>query len=363
MKILIIVPTYNEKETIGSLLQALRQLKRTDSEVLIVDDSSPDGTQEVVQSEAKKPGLPIYLLVGTSKQGLGRAYMSGFAWALKRDYDFVVSMDADFSHDPADLAQLLAQPAEIDIVIGSRYVPGGKIVGWNYKRQLNSRIANKITRLALGLKGRDVTAGFKRYSRRFLKSLDYEHIIASGYAFQVEMIYWAAQHKFTVTEVPITFVDRRVGESKISGELKRSAAIVWRLFINRRSVRQLGKFLVVGFFNAGLDWLIFFVLKLPLQPYGQAGKQLAKGGSFLVSGTSSYILNRRWTFRSTDARVARQATKFFIVAFIGLVLNNSIFYLVTSPTIFNQRDIVGLFLATALVTVWNFTLNKYWTFK
>lgn len=363
MKILVVIPTYNEKENIAKLLPAINDLKRPEIEVLIVDDSSPDGTINVVNGLIKKLSLPIHTLVRKNKEGLGKAYLAGFTWGLDHNYDFICSMDADFSHRPQDLLKLIDAPKDIDVVIGSRYIPGGKIVGWDWKRYVNSKGANIVTRAALGLPNKDVTAGFKRYSRKFLKTLNFNSIISKGYSFQVEMVFKAHQKGFTIFEVPITFVDRTVGESKISGELKKSAAIVWQLFVKREGVRQMIKFGIVGFGNALLDWLVFYILKIPLGQYGQLGKQLAKAGSFLVSGTSSYILNRRWTFRSTDKKVAKQAFKFFIIASIGLLLNNLIFYFVTSPKYLNWPDIPGLVIATGLVTLWNFFMNKYLTFK
>jgi dolichol-phosphate mannosyltransferase len=272
-------------------------------------------------------------------------------------------MDADFSHRPEDLPKLLDAPESVDVVIGSRYIPGGKILGWDIKRQINSRGAIFVARLLLGIKPKDATAGFKRYSRKFLKFITNHKLIASGYAFQVEMVLSAQQNGYHITEVPITFVDRTVGESKISGELMRSAKIVWRLFIQRQGIRQFVKFALVGLINTVIDWIIFFILKQPLSVHGQLGKQFAKAGSFIVSATSSYILNRRWTFRSDDKRVALQMIKFFIVASIGLVINNTIFYFMTAPRFLGLHDIWGLAFGTGLVMIWNFVFNKYWTFK
>ena len=238
MKTLIIIPTYNEKDTIVVLLRAINDLKITQLDVLVVDDSSPDGTGERVKAEAQLLVCPIHLLTQPTKQGLGRAYMAGFAWALARDYDYVITMDADFSHHPADIPRLLAVPKNIDLVIGSRYIPGGKVMGWNLYRQINSRGANFVTRFALGLGVKDSTAGYRRYSRRLLQSLQLQNILSSGYAFQVEMVLHALQNTFLVQEIPVTFTDRRVGESKISGELLRSARVVARLFARRIGLKK-----------------------------------------------------------------------------------------------------------------------------
>lgn len=360
MKTLIITPTYNEKENIEKFIPAVLSCAQAD--ILIVDDNSPDGTANIVRKIIKN-NPRVHLLFRKNKEGLGKAYMAGFAWAIEHNYDYVVSMDADFSHRPEDLPKLINQPSNVDIVVGSRYIPGGKIIGWNINRQLNSRIANIVTRVLLGFKAKDVTAGFKRYRVDLLKKIDFASFYSLGYSFQVEMLNWAKQNGLTISEVPITFVDRTAGESKISGELKKSAQAVWQLFLRRKGVRQLIKFLIIGFIGALVDWLIFYLFKIPLGQYGQSGKQLAKLGSFVFSATINYILNRKWTFRSSDRKIAQQAGKFFTIATFGLVLNNIIFYIITSPKLLHQRDIVGLVLATLLVALWNFSLHKKWTFN
>ncbi len=361
MKPLVIIPTYNEKDNIGRILHAIRGLGISELEVLVVDDSSPDATARVVQAQARRPGLPIHLMVRKTKDGLGRAYVAGFEWALSRNFDWIVSMDADFSHDPNDIPRLLETAKDYDVVIASRYVSGGKIIGWNWKRQFNSRLANWVTRRALGLSPKDVTAGFKRYSRRFLGALDLANIVSPGYAFQVEMIFQAVRQRFQVLEIPVTFVDRRVGQSKIAGELFRSAKAVWRLMLRRQGARQLIKFSIVGVINAGVDWGVFYLILLvtgwQIQPFKQAAKAL----SFVVSASSSYGANRLWTFRSKNPAIGRQLLQFIGVALVGLLINNTAFFVASA--VFDWRDITGLVTATALSAFWNFSLNKYWTFR
>lgn len=359
INILVVIPTYNEAENIQALIKAIFSFA-PQVEILIVDDNSLDGTATIVK---KLHNSRTHLLQRSHKQGLGKAYLAGFDWALRHGYDFVVSMDADFSHRPEDLPKLLQADSKVDVVIGSRYVPGGKIVGWSASRFWNSYLANIATRWALGLKQKDVTAGFKRYSARFLRSLNFKNVISSGYAFQVEMIFNAEINHFKILELPITFVDRRVGQSKISGELARSAKIVWRLFLKRKAVAQFIKFAIVGLGNTILDWVLFSFIKIPVRNLGQNGKQLAKAGSFVIASSSSYYFNRRWTFRSNETRIARQATIFFLIAGVGLVINNGIFYLLTAKKYLNQSDFIGLVGATAIAMFWNFFANKFWTFK
>lgn len=359
--ILVVVPTYNERENLQPLLGALLLLDEP-VEILVVDDNSPDGTGQMAD-ELARANPRVHVLHRAKKRGLGAAYAAGFAWALDRSYGYIVSMDADLSHDPTELPTLLAARNEQTVVIGSRYIRGGRIVGWDWRRYLNSWGANIATRLLIGLPVRDATAGYKCYPRSFLASLDLKQLLANGYAFQVEMLMRAQQAGFKLREVPITFVDRRVGESKISGELGRSARVVLRLASRRTGVRQLAKFAVVGACTTVLDWSAYFLLKLPLGRFGQHGKQLAKAGSFVVSAYANYRLNRAWTFRSTDRRVAAEAVRFLIVALIGLVCNNAIFFILTNPAGLHLPDLAGLFFATATVSMWNFLANKYWTFK
>jgi dolichol-phosphate mannosyltransferase len=363
VKTLIIIPTYNEQENIANLIESLRNLKISNLEILVVDDSSPDGTGDIVTHESKKPGLAIHLLTQTTKGGLGKAYANGFQWAIKHDYTHVISMDADFSHDPKYVPEMLKVDENVGIVIGSRYIKGGGIVGWDTKRYLNSYGANIVTRIALGLKPKDVTAGYKRYTREFLESIDYKHIIASGYAFQVEMIYEAQNYGFSIVEIPIIFADRRVGQSKISGELKRSAKVVWKLTKKREGVRQFIKFCIVGAINTIVDWAFYAIFKTFIGSSTQTLKQIAKACSFVIAATSSYIMNRKWTFRSTDNQILKQAIKFIAISVGGLVINNSVFYLITSPKFLHLADILGLISGTAIATFWNFFGNRKWTFK
>lgn len=355
-KTLVVIPTYNERDNIKNLLKAINNLKIAGLEVLVVDDSSPDGTSEVVRRQIGKPDSAVHLLTRDKKEGLGKAYRAGFAWAAKRGYDFIVSMDADFSHRPEDLMKLVNVGQDIDVVIGSRYIRGGKIVGWQWPRYVNSIGANLVTRLLLGLKPKDVTAGFKRYSRRFIDYLLKKSLVSSGYAFQVETIFYAEAGSFLVKEVPIIFEDRRVGQSKISGELWRSAKIVFRLFLKRAGIRQFVKFSIVGFANFVLDAAAFTLLRrLAVFP------ELAKALSFTLSATSSYYLNRRWTFRSQEKEVVRQYLKFIAVALVGLTINTGAFAL--SFRIGKLSEPVSFVLATGAAVLWNFFANKFWTFK
>ena len=225
----LILPTYNEAENIEPLVRAvLPQLASSGLEhkVLVVDDSSPDGTGDIADRLAEE--LPqVRVLHRPLKQGLGRAYLAGFGLALAEGAELVLEMDSDFSHDPADVPRLLAATGAADLVLGSRYVPGGGVKDWGIVRRVLSRGGSAYARLLLGVPVRDLTGGFKCFHRRVLETIDLEDVHADGYGFQIELTYRAVQAGFTVAEVPITFRERRVGRSKMTARIALEA--VWKV--------------------------------------------------------------------------------------------------------------------------------------
>lgn len=226
---LVIVPTYNEIENLGRIVpQVLEQDPRL--EVLVVDDNSPDGTGAAAD-ELARTNPRVHVLHRAGKQGLGTAYLAGFRWALERDFEYIVEMDADFSHDPKHLPQFLAAVQNADLVLGCRYLEGRvTVVNWPMPRLLLSYFANLYARLVTGLKLSDCTGGFKCFRRRVLEALDLEAVRSNGYAFQIEMSFRATRKGFRITEIPIVFVDRTDGVSKMSGMIVREAVwMVWRL--------------------------------------------------------------------------------------------------------------------------------------
>jgi dolichol-phosphate mannosyltransferase len=225
---LVIIPTYNEADNV---LKIIPEVLAQDEgfQVLVVDDNSPDGTANLVK-EMQKSNSRIHLLERPSKRGLGTAYVAGFKYALSHEFDFAFEMDADFSHDPKSLLTLLAKTEECDLVIGSRYISGVNVVNWPMSRLILSYAANMYTRFVTGLPVRDATAGFKCYRRAVLESLDLDAITSNGYSFQIETNFMAWKKGFRVCEVPIVFVDRRAGVSKMSKHIVYEAAwMVWRL--------------------------------------------------------------------------------------------------------------------------------------
>ena len=226
---LVIIPTYNETENISRLIQAvLAQDKRL--EILVVDDGSPDGTGALVESIAAKEPR-VHILHRPKKMGLGTAYIAGFKWSLERKYDYTFEMDADFSHDPAHLPEFLRAIQTADLVLGSRYRHGKvTVVNWPIKRLLLSYFANIYARIVTGLPLFDATGGFKVYRRAVLEAIDLDRVRSNGYAFQIEMSFRAWKKNFRIVEIPIVFVDRTEGTSKMSKAIVREAVwMVWRL--------------------------------------------------------------------------------------------------------------------------------------
>ncbi|MDR2814123.1 MAG: polyprenol monophosphomannose synthase [Prevotellaceae bacterium] len=220
---LVIIPTYNEKENIEAITRKVFSLG-VRFDMLIIDDGSPDGTAQIVKRLQGEFGDRLHLVERAGKQGLGTAYIAGFRWGLSHGYEQICEMDADFSHNPDDLIRL----AEVcdkgaDIAVGSRYITGVNVVNWPMKRVMTSYYGSAYVRKVLRLKVRDMTAGFKCYTRRVLEAIDFDRISMKGYGFQIEMKYTAIKLGFKLVEIPIIFVDRKLGSTKMSGGIFREA--------------------------------------------------------------------------------------------------------------------------------------------
>ncbi len=225
---LVCVPTYNERDNVEPITAAILQAS-PQVDVLVIDDASPDGTGEIADAiAARDPRVKV--LHRTAKEGLGKAYLAGFAWALSQRYDLVLEMDADFSHNPKYLPELLRRVRDSDLVLGSRNVPGGGTLNWGVGRKLLSRGGSLYARTILGIPVRDLTGGFKCFRREVLEAIDLPSVQCSGYAFQIELTYRTIKKGFRVVEVPIVFEDRRVGQSKMSRRIVLEAiAKVWSI--------------------------------------------------------------------------------------------------------------------------------------
>ena len=244
MRTVIIIPTYNEIESLPRQVDGVRAIAPA-VDIVVVDDGSPDGTGEWADARAATDDR-VFVIHRTAKQGLGAAYLAAFSWALERGYDVVVEMDADGSHRPEDLPGILERSDAYDLVIGSRWVPGGRVVNWPSHRKLLSTSANRYVRLALGVPIQDATAGFRSYRTALLRQLALDQVESQGYCFQVDMAWRVLRAGGTVNEVPITFVERDAGASKMSGAIVREALVkvtwwgIQRLWGGRRTAHHDG---------------------------------------------------------------------------------------------------------------------------
>jgi dolichol-phosphate mannosyltransferase len=237
-QVLVVIPTYNERENLGPIVARLHGAL-PEAHALVVDDGSPDGTGRLADEMAAADER-VHVMHRTEKAGLGAAYVAGFGWALDRDYGVIVEMDADGSHAPEDLPRLLDALTDADLALGSRYVPGGRVVNWPKYRELISRGGGLYSRIALGAKIRDITGGFKAFRREVLEKINITSVASQGYCFQIDLTWRTIEAGFEVVEVPITFTERAVGESKMSGSIVREA--LWRVtkWGVRRRLEQVG---------------------------------------------------------------------------------------------------------------------------
>lgn len=230
MKALVIIPTYNERDNIQKITREVLSVSEH-TEVLVIDDNSPDGTGAVVD-EMAKASHRVHVMHRPGKMGLGSAYIAGFRYAMSNGYDYVFEMDADFSHDPKEIPNFLDAAVKYDVVVGSRYVGGVRILNWPIKRLMLSYGASMYTRMITGLKLIDCTSGFKCFRREVLESLNLDRIHSDGYSFQIEMSFLCQQKGFRLTEIPIVFTERKEGTSKMNrGIVIEALAVVWILKI------------------------------------------------------------------------------------------------------------------------------------
>jgi dolichol-phosphate mannosyltransferase len=238
--VLVIIPTYNESENIERIVARVRS-STPDAHVLVADDNSPDGTGK--QADALADADPqVHVLHRLGKEGLGAAYLAGFSWGLDRGYDVLVEMDADGSHQPEQLPRLLDALANADLVLGSRWVPGGSVVNWPKSREFLSRGGNLWTRIALGVPLKDITGGYRAFRRQTLLGLGLDNVASAGYCFQVDLAWRALKAGFTVVEVPITFIEREYGDSKMSQRIVLEALLMttaWGVAHRARQLRSL----------------------------------------------------------------------------------------------------------------------------
>lgn len=362
MKVVIVVPTYNERGNIAALIEALEsQFVRMahDMHILVVDDNSPDGTGDVVR-ELMARLCNVHLLEG-EREGLGAAYIRGMQHAIYRmQADAIFEMDADFSHDPADVPRMLGALQHADVVIGSRYVPGGSIPEeWGWHRKMISKLGNLVTRYLVGMsRVHDCTAGFRAIRATLIKQIDFPQLWVKGYAFQVALLNQAILLGATIKEIPVQFVDRKRGESKL-GLHDIFEFIVNAWWIRLSSLETFLKFCLVGLSGAFVNLACFTALLV----WGM-NKFIASPLAIEISIVWNFLCNNCWTFRlkSKAGHVHIKGLKFNVVSilalFIGFVTFSTLALLFpgTPPQI---PQLIGI-LPAGIV---NYLLNSYWTFS
>lgn len=349
---LILVPTYNERENIRALLNALSGIPNV--HVLVIDDASPDGTAEDVRAH-EFFDRRIFLLAREGKQGLGAAYRAGFAWGFERDYETLTQMDADFSHDPIDLPRLFAaMDAGADVAIGSRKIAGGSIEGWSLWRKFCSAGAMSASRLSLGLKTKDVTAGFRTWRKDFIEKLPVLTLQSNGYAFQEEMILAAEREGGRISEVPVIFRDRVRGSSKLGlDDIGEFFYTLVRLTLIRR--KRFVMYVTIGAFGAVLDLGLFVFLH-------SLGLSLLFAN--VLATSCAVIHNFAWhhfvTFKEHDQIPHVALVKFISVSLAGIVFNSAIVLTGVSLGLFPA---IAKIVAIGCVTMWNYLMNTRVTFR
>ena len=363
MKIVVILPTYNEKDNIALMIGALQeQFKkiRHDMNILVVDDNSPDGTAELVRTECKTSSN-IFLITG-QKQGLGAAYIRGMKYAINDLHaDVVMEMDADFSHKPEDVPRLIeALDQGADFVIGSRYVPGGKIPDdWSFLRRMNSKWGNVFARYVAGMyKVRDCTAGFRAIRASIINKIEPDTLKVKGYAFQISLLHEAILNHAVVREIPVEFVDRKRGETKLGlSDIIEFMMNAWWIRFERS--KTFIKFAVVGATGVVVNLVSFTILmNMGLNKF------IASPAAIELSIISNFLFNNFWTFahRDADEKIHIKGLKFNIVSFAALGVSFSTFLLMS---MINPGGVPQIHQAAGIVpaTAINYFLNSYWTFK
>jgi dolichol-phosphate mannosyltransferase len=363
MKVVIVLPTYNERDNVASLiddLQAQFLAMPHEMSILVVDDHSPDGTAEVVRTvQARYPNVD---LIEGKREGLGAAYVRGFRHAIAaKEADVLFEMDADFSHKPEDIPRLMAAVERgADFVIGSRYVDGGRIsADWGLLRRLNSRGGNLIARYVAGIyRVRDCTAGFRAIRTSLLRQIDFSELHVQGYAFQLALLHAATSLRARVVEIPVEFVDRRHGVSKLGlSDIVEFILNAW--WIRLQNSRTLAKFLIVGASGVAVNLGMFsFLLAVGMNKY------IASPIAIEVSIVSNFLFNNYWTFRWRKVRggIKLRGLKYNVVSFLSLAVSYTTFVALSVglPHVAPQvHQLIGIIPAILV----NYFLNSYWTFR
>jgi dolichol-phosphate mannosyltransferase len=365
MKALVCVPTYNEAENIADFIGAVFAAAPSSAEMLVIDDSSPDGTAAIAEALVPSYGGRLHILRRAEKQGLGPAYLAAFAWGRSRGYDAFLEMDADFSHNPEYIPAMLREIQTNDVVIGSRNIRGGGVEGWSAARNLISKGGSLYARAVLGCPIKDLTGGFTMWTAAALDAINLTTVIAKGYLFQVEMKYRAYTAGCRVKEIPIIFTDRKRGVSKMSKKIFAEALIgVWK--IKKNIARDTGadqfiKFAVTGGLGTITNLLIFFlcadIFHLP--------EIHVSIGCFIIAATQNYIINHRWSFKQNTVAEHLSAKKwlqFIGASLAGLTINITVMQMILTHFTMPYKFIAqGVGIAAG--TIVNFCFSKLVVFR
>jgi dolichol-phosphate mannosyltransferase len=322
MRLLTIIPTYNEIENIESFIKVVFSNIPTDAEILVIDDNSPDGTAQVVEKiKVDFPGR-LHILKRPGKQGVASAFLEGFSWGMEQGFDILLAMDADFSHDPMYIPLMLKEIETADLVIGSRNVPGGGIKNRTFIRDILTKGGALYCQLLLNCPIKDFTGGYNMWRKTTLEKIGLGSVFSRGYSFQIEMKYKSFMNKCRIIEIPIIFQNRAKGQSKMSGSFLLKALLdVWKIrFNNIRGFAEFFKFAVTGGLGTITNLAAFFlcadVLGLHEIPVSI--------GCFMIAGTQNYVINHFWSFKKASANSAPSVKKwalFLLVSLFGLGLN------------------------------------------
>lgn len=365
LRALIIIITYNEIENIGRLIPSVFGMVPPNVDILVVDDSSPDGTGKAVESLFSEYPGRLFLLTRPIKEGTAAAYIAGFKWGLSREYDIFLQFDGDFSHDPKYITTMLKAIETHDVVIGSRYVKGGGIEDWALSRRIISKYGSMYSRIVLSCPVKDLTGGYNMWRRKALEKIGLDKIISKSYSLQVELKYRAYCAGCSIKEVPIVFTDRKQGVSKISnGTILEALVIMWKIKRNvgvDSGIDQLFKFAITGGLGTITNLLIFF---LSVDILGFAPIPISVI-CFFIAGTQNYVINHKWSFRQNDVSGSLSFKKwamFLAGSALGYLINISVMQFIIM-----QFDLPILTIAQAggilAGMFFNFAISKFIVFR
>jgi dolichol-phosphate mannosyltransferase len=365
MKTMVAIPTYNEALNIAPLIKAVFENVPEETEILVIDDHSPDGTAKIVADLIPYYPRRLHLLNRPEKQGLARAYLAAFDWGLSRDYDAFLEMDADFSHNPKYIPEMIAAARTHDVVIGSRNIKGGGVEGWSLPRNSISKGGSFYARTVLGCPVRDLTGGFNLWTRAALQKIGLPHIISKGYSFQIEMKYRAYIAGCGIKEIPIVFTDRKHGRSKMSKKIFLEAFVaVWKIKKTAggdAGIGQFFKFAVTGGLGTITNLVIFFLFadvfrlsEIPVSIF-----------CFLIAASQNYIINHKWSFRQNMMNKVlslKRWLQFIAGSLVGLVVNIVVMKILLTAFVLPFKFIAQACGIAAGMMI-NFGFSKFVVFK